>query len=177
MKKMVCLVVALLSLCNFVFLTSCQASDPDAPRGYVGMQDESGDYILYVPQTWVQDETHGMLSAYAEKDSAISVSVTAVSESRNATSMEEYWQSYREEFENTFADFQLIEEKTQTTLGGESAQKYVFSGTVAGKSYQFMQVLAERNAVIYTYTYSAPQERFDTMLEQAVAIQSNFVFR
>ena len=91
--------------------------------------------------------------------------------------MEEYWQSYREEFENTFADFQLIEEKTQTTLGGESAQKYVFSGTVAGKSYQFMQVLAERNAVIYTYTYSAPQERFDTMLEQAVAIQSNFVFR
>lgn len=173
MKVILCVLCALCAL----FAISCQSSDEDAPRGYVGMQDENGDYTLYVPSFWTQDESHGMQLAYAAQDPSVSVSVTAVSMSQKTNSEEEYWKSYREEFEKTFSDFSLEEDGYAATMGGLDAKKFVFSGTVAGTSYRFMQVLTQRNAVIYTFTFTAPADLYDSYSEQAGAILANFKFR
>ena len=90
-----------------------------------------------------------------------------------------YWtEKCMPEYEATFTALTLDETLcVESTLGGVNARTYVFSATLGGNPYRFRQVIAVLDNVVYTLTYTAPVEHFETYAEDVDQICANFVFR
>ena len=65
----------------------------------------------------------------------------------------------------------------ESTLGGENARTYVFNASLGGNAYRFRQVIAVLDNMVYTLTYTAPVEHYDTYAAEVDSICANFVFR
>ena len=155
-------------------LASC-AIDSEAPEGMQRASNDKVAYVLWVPQTWSLGAASEYASAYYSVDDPSNVSVFFFAPEGNMT-VEEYWKSFEEEYKETFPTLELVESST-TLLGERAAGKYVFTATVSGDDYKFMQYIAEYGGMIYTLTYTAPIDKYDLHTQEVEAIANNFKFR
>lgn len=81
------------------------------------------------------------------------------------STVEEYWDYYEAEFLKTFADMTYSVEGDDLLLSGQKAKKYVYTTTVTGQSYEFMQVVTIKAGTVYIFTYTALEEQFDAHLD------------
>ncbi|MBQ4601776.1 MAG: hypothetical protein IJB24_02845, partial [Clostridia bacterium] len=65
---------------------------------------------------------------------------------------------------------------TTTTLSGEPANKYVYTATVTGTTYQFMQIVCIREMTVYVITYTSTPDSYDSNMEDVEKILDNFSF-
>lgn len=86
------------------------------------------------------------------------------------TTLEEYWAYYSAEFQRTFPDMEYITEGENMLVSGLSAKKYVYTATVTGQSYQFMQVITIKAGIVYIFTYTATVDNYETHLEDVNSI-------
>ena len=63
------------------------------------------------------------------------------------------------------------------TLNGVAAKKIVYKGSQVNMPLQRMQVLAIKNKVVYIITYTATQETFATLEQEATAIINSLVLK
>lgn len=99
-----------------------------------------------------------------------SVSDTLADGLPDITTVTEYWAYYESQFKATFPDLTYSVKGENVMMAGLKAQKYVYTASVTGTAYQFMQVVALKAGTVYIFTYTSTKDVFDSHLEEVNAI-------
>ena len=158
--------------------------DPDAPAPQ-GMQLASNDdvaYRFYVPESWVLDTKLPTSSAYCSEADRSNVTVTVYMPEVDKMTAEEYWALCLADLNGEDPDEAVIRNMevlsdTEGTLGGRPSHTYVYRGEVAGKTYRFSQTIAAYRGMVYTLTYTAAEDVFDSHLDELEQMIAAFEFR
>lgn len=174
------ILLVLLTLISCVF-ASCDTSslnpnDGWVPYGYQLASNENVDYTLFVPNSWTVDISTGVLTA-STKGGNITMVASAI---ESDVTLGSFWEEYAGQFETTFAEFAYVSKPEGENMilsnGKVSAKKYVYSATVSGTSYQFMQVTAIVNETLYLFTFTALADSYDSLVETVNEILSYVSF-
>ena len=184
MKSLKIIISALMAVCILICVSACGKSDTEIPKGMQLVQSDFVDAKLFVPEEWTPDVTQGFLSAYVQSDKS-SVSLTAMTGTKSYSSFNEYLEVYLSELESTYAGYEYIasesrvptadEPDTGITLGGVEAARIVFKIKSGELTYKYMQIIAS-HGYIYTLTYTALEDKFDSHTEEINKIISEFKF-
>lgn len=155
-------------------LVAC--ADDEVPNGMKNVGLESSKFYLFVPDTWVSQSERGIPGATSPGGEDANVLVTQYLMDQLYTP-ETYWENKCvPERSATFSSFEVTD-SADTTLGGVDAKKYVYTAVLGGNTYRFLEVFAVVDNIIYTLTYTATPEHFDTYLTDVDTICANFRFR
>lgn len=168
-----------LSLCAVIFLSACSGNaDVSAPNGMKLLSNDIVDYYLYIPESWEGDMSTGMVSAYSTYDNSnISMMAFALGDKYDySTTVAQFVEKNKEDLENTYADIEYITEPSNVELDGYAAIKMVYTATVTGTSYQFMQLCTVANATVYVFTYTALPDVFENHTDEVQSMIDNFSF-
>lgn len=195
MKKIIVLTLALVFCLGL--MTSCKnPNDSFVPAGFKKASNKNADYTLYVPEGWIVEMSTGVTTAYVserdrsnisfmgfELDDAIirfdkdgengdgEAPVTSGENGEvNITTIDQYWDYYSSEFEKTFSDMEYSVNGENLLVSKIAAKKYVYTATVTGQKYKFMQVVTITKGTVYILTYTAHEEIFDSHLEKVEEI-------
>ncbi len=166
-------------LAMLMLFTACanDTSNSDIPEGMQLFSNENVDYTAYVPSDWTVDMSTGTLSAYVSSVDASNVTITGAILENTTMSLDEYWEGYAEDFKETFSDMKYEGEvPTTTTLDSLPANKYVYTATVTGNEYKFMQVVCITKAKVYVITYTSTPDMYDENIEDVEKILDTFTF-
>ncbi len=158
--------------------------DPDAPAPD-GMQLASNDdvaYRFYVPDSWVLDTHLPTSAAYCSESDRSNVTVTVYMPEVDSMTAEEYWEMCLTDLQGEDPAESIIRElvvlsDTEIELDGRPAHTYVYRGVVADKTYRFSQTIAAYRGMVYTLTYTAADDVFDSHLDEVEAMIAAFDFR
>lgn len=169
MKKTVCILMTLI-LC-LTALTSCSPKDEYVPAGFKKISNDNADHVLYVPEGWVFDMSTGVTTAYvSDKDLSnitftsfdLDSSVIKTDETgeggEKADILDSYWDYYSAEFEKTFSEMKYEVEGEDLLVSKIKSKKYIYTATVTGNAYKFMQVVTIKGNAVYVFTYTALEE-------------------
>lgn len=150
--------------------------DADAPTGMKLASNNDVAYRFYVPESWVIDKALPTSSAYVSESDRTNVSVVTYLPEQSKMSAQEYWELCQNHLSAALSDFTLQAEE-ETTLGDRPANTYTYTARMNGKTYRFSQTIASWRGMVYTVTYTATEENFDTHREEYLSILSHFTFR
>lgn len=174
MKKTVVLIALALAL---IFTVSCSGKKSGVPDGMKLASDpKTASYTLYVPESWTVDMQTSSTRAYCSKEDRSSVIVMTGETENTDTPVKEWWGSGLSELKALYPDFELVTEGEKVKLGGEDAEKYVYSGTFDGTKFKYTQVAAVKRGVIYILTYGAPADKWESHVEEVEKMIENFRF-
>lgn len=176
MKKYIALILTVV-LCIGIFC-SCSKDNETAPDGMKAVQSSDNlDYNIYIPETWTQDLSTGVISAYCKSSDLSNISVTQYN-LEDTDSLTKHVEDYITELKNNLADFSLSEDYPQNALlGGTTASKIEYTAKLVGNEYKYMQIICIRKGTIYFFTYTSLSERYDEHTEEIKNILDNFSFR
>lgn len=146
------------------------------PTGMAIVSNADVEFDFYVPVTWKVEYKQEIFSAYLESDRA-NVSVIPYVPDR-AMSVIDFFELCRAEMIKTAGEdgFTLLSQK-EITLGGRAAMSYEYTYRVGEKTYQYRQVIAAYKSMMYSMTYTATPESFESHLADVDAMIGAFVFR
>lgn len=177
MKRLLTAILAILMLLTAVFCLSSCAKDDGTPDGMQNVAIADAPFALYVPESWISQASSGISGARASNTDTSNVTVTMYMPDTDMTA-ETYWQEKcLPEFTAAFSAFTVVEEGTDTTLGGVNAKKYVFTFEMDSVKYQLAQVIAVEGGMVYTLQYHATESNYINHTEVFDEIRSNFRFR
>ena len=175
MKRPIALLLAL--TLAVLSLASCGKRDEfSPPAGYAAASDEKADFHFYVPDKWTVDYSTGAAGAYFSASDPSSVSVMAWELPNADTTLDEWWELNRAEMEKVFADF-TPESEENATVDGVYAKKYVYTASVGGYTYRYMQVAAIRGTSVYLFTYASTPENYESHLDDVNAMLGYLILR
>ena len=174
LRRITALILALVMLS--LPLAACSKQEGDAPNGMKTLSNEQVDYNLYVPSGWVNDVSTRFVSAYVSDQDRTNVSMEAFELESSDMTLASFWEKYEADFESTFSEMEYITNETML-LGGVPANRYVYTATVTGTQYKFMQVTAIRGMTVYIFTYTALPDKYEEHLQAVDAILEYFSFR
>ena len=172
MKRSLCLFISLLTVLSLV-LSGC--ADKDAPDGYQNAAGESEAFYLYVPTTWVTNQSDAFSSAYYAESGRPNVSVTSYSLSEEM-SAEKYFEFCAEEYEATLEGYEFISSSART-VHDRNAISYVYKAVYGGTEIRIMQTVFIYNDLAYSITYTAHADRFDAHIDDVNAMLDSFKLR
>jgi hypothetical protein len=174
---------------------SCTEKDNWVPKGMKKITTDAVDYTMFVPESWTADISTGVVSAYVSSTDRSNVTMMAsnLANENASMSLSDYWNKYEAKLLQTFPDMKYDDatgtEETETTdtgsgsyvpvsavLGGSAANKYIYTASVTGTTYKYMQLICIRNGYAYIFTYTALPEKFDSHLEDVERIIEYFSF-
>lgn len=86
---------------------------------------EYSDYNLYVPEKWTVETSTGVITAKYSDSVMVNVTMTAASLIDGVSTLDEYWNWFRESFEQNITGFQ--EEANEDMLLDGHAAKNIFT--------------------------------------------------
>lgn len=153
--------------------------DPDA-EAPVGMQLASNNdvaYRFYVPKSWVLDKNLPTSSAYVSETDRSNVNVTVyMPEVDHIESIDDYWATCLEELKKGMSIVGLIND-SETTVDGCKAKTYEYTADIDGRLFRFAQTITSYRGMIYTITYTASIDNYDTHRDAYSDILAAFDFR
>lgn len=156
-------------MCAAIMLSaaSCgSGGDPDVPSGMKLCSSADVDYYFYIPDQWIGDISTGVASAYYSQSDRSNVSMEAFELEDPNTSVPQFWESYSEDFKTTFSDMEYITEGESLIISDVAAYKYVYTTTVTGIEYQFMQIAAIKAGIVYIFTYTALPDKYESHIDE-----------
>lgn len=158
---------------------SCSDSDDtySCPDGKLVATSDAADYYFFYPSDWRADRADGMISVLAGYDPTTgkclaSASVTDFRASDIADG-EEYWTAHLSEYQATFADMEIVEEKTIAIAGTEFPYK-TYTASVGGVKYKYSQIFIYNSPRIYIITYTASEDDYDTYIADFDELAASF---
>ncbi len=169
---LVVFVLALTALC------SCK-DKPEAPDGYKLVSDlDYVDYYLFVPNSWVLDDSSAMTCAYVSDEDRTSVSVIQRNRVSSESDSLDVW--YNDYYIPSLKDDlggSIVEKSSEDIkLDGVDAKKHYIDITINGATYNFIVIVAYTNASFYCVTYTSMGELFEKNLETFNTILTEFKF-
>ena len=166
----------------FVPEDAMQVIDPDveAPEGMKLASSDDVAYRFFVPESWVLDTKVPTSSAYVSETDRSNVNVTVyMPEVDHIESVDDYWATAFEEIQAGMTVIGEVESE-EFTYGGEGSGKgkiYRYTAEIEGVTFRFAQAITSWRGMVYTVTYTALPEQFDTHYETYLDILSAFEFR
>jgi serine/threonine-protein kinase len=162
------------------FMTTQGIATPNPPSGYKRYQNEIyGVYTFYSPDWTAEEDVMGSVVAFyspRESDNDVILdNVNIIIE--DLTELPASFNEYSEEFLNQIKQFITnanIISTSETTLSGNRAGKFIFTGTQGTMNLKFLQVWAVIENKIYVLTYTADVNTFDKFLPLGKQIINNF---
>ncbi len=170
-KRILSAVIAAVLLLS---LSAC-GGDPAVPYGMVRASDAFCDYALFIPEEWVVNQTGAATAAYRSASDPTSVSVMSWSLPYADSTVADWWEGYEAEFSLIFTDF-AVELEESVLLGGASASKFVYTGTLGENTYRYTQYAAARGGVLYLITFTELADTGIDHSEDFTKILDNFTF-
>ena len=90
--------------------------------------------------------------------------------SEGITTPEEYWDYYRAQFGAAFGDMTYETDGENVIVSGIKSRKYVYTATVTGVEYKFLQTVTVKNGTVYIFTYTAKAGEYDSHLDDVNSI-------
>lgn len=191
MKKFLSFILALVIVAlSASVLSSCGDDESSVPDGMqLACDENTTDYLFYVPTTWKCDVKSGASTAYYSSSDTSSVSVMSFELNNADSNVDDWWKSFKSDFERVYENFKLEEDK-KAVLDGVEAHRYVFTGSLShdngsgeadSADFKFMQVAAMRTQglsrpQVYVFTYTSNPENYDSHLEDVESMLSFFKF-
>jgi len=167
-KKISALLLALL-MC--VAMVAC--SNDGAPDGMKKVTLEGEPFILYVPESWTDNCSSGISSAFYSNMDNILVTARYFTPS-SEKSLDEHVNALSDSYAATLPLFALVSREA-AVLGGENAVQLVYTADVNGRSYTYRQLIALYNGDVVLLTFYCPTDRYETQNEQFSSIAEVFV--
>ncbi len=172
---------------------SCRAAENSwSPAGFKLASSDVVDYKLWVPEDWTVDLSTGVTSAYYSKTDRSNVTLVAFSlsgrndiptpsdEDTRSDAVKKFWDGYSADLLQTFPDLTYADDAaadgTRIVMDSVSARKFVYTATVTGTKYQFMQTITVHNDYVYIFTYTAIPEVYESHVEDVNNILRYFSF-
>lgn len=151
--------------------------DADAPEGMMLASSDDVAYRFYVPQSWVLDKNLPTSSAYVSETDRSNVNVTVyMPEVDHIESVDDYWATCLEELKKGMEIVGEVRD-TEVTVGSRPGKTYEYTAKISGKTYRFAQTITSYRGMIYTITYTATEENYDTHRDTYSDILAAFEFR
>lgn len=160
--------------------------DVTAPEGMKLVSTDEVAFRFFVPTAWETDpESAAYLSWVTETDGSRSnVSMITYMPDDEGYSVADYWKQCVTKYEDALPSFTLLSVDEEGNPGGEAgklgdrdATLYTYTYTLSGNRYRVRQAVCVYATSIYTVTYTALEEHFDSHLTEVDAMQDAVVFR
>ena len=169
------IIIALFAVILCLSAISCGDKDDFVPAGYKRASDKNADHTLYVPEGWVVDNSTGVTMARVSKSDSSNISFMSfeldekkisTEENKDKELIDKFWDYYKAELKKTFPDMKVDAENDGVNMlvSKKSAKKYVYTATVTGAEYKFMQIVVIKGKTVYLLTYTAKVELFNEHL-------------
>ncbi len=166
------IIIALFAIILCLGAVSCGDKDDFVPAGYKKASNKNADHTLYVPEGWIVDMSTGVTTARVSKSDTSNISFMSFEldeskfnseEGEEKELLDKFWDYYSAEFIKTFPDIKFDEETNGTNMlvSKLKAKKYIYTATVTGAEYKFMQIVVIKGETVYLLTYTAKAELFD----------------
>ncbi|MBE6549123.1 MAG: DUF1795 domain-containing protein [Ruminococcaceae bacterium] len=165
---------------NFVILNESpvikndEVIDKNTPAGMKIASDKNAAYRLYVPTSWTCEAENLRSEARVASDGS-NVTVTLY-EPSVSMSIEDYFDRCAEDYQKGLRGYTLIEANDRT-VSGKSAKSYTYSAEYGNAKYRIMQTVFSDGKIMYSITYTALDENFDTHMTDVELILNSFRFR
>ena len=207
MKRFVRPLLLLLCASLLTGLVSCVkiGGGDDVPEGMQNATVAGADYRLYVPTTWVvQNSSPNVSSAYRDlsRQSTVSVAKYLITQEdyRSASDAletageteETAGESAISPYLAWFFENECLRPVRATALDGKvtldqdasgadmldktDAGRWCYSALIGGKTYYFKQLVAERNGAFYVFTFTAEKEMYEQYASDVEKILNAFRF-
>ena len=153
------LTATLALLLSALALTSCGGPVTDIPEGMQLASLDGVEYALFVPETWTVNKNSGVSGAYVSAYDKSNVSLISYLPTEVLTT-EQYWEKCAQSYAAEFDDYALVESGS-ATMGGMTVPYYVYTATIGGDSYKFLQAIAGNGGMFYNLTYTALTDSYD----------------
>ncbi len=153
MKKIVSILLVCLSLLCFV---GCKDND-GAPKGMkLASNKELVQYSLYVPESWVIDNSDTSTRAHV---SSIDTSTVSVGD-YGYTTIDEWWEAYKTAL-STINGFEVLEEGVAGIVDGQASKSYTYKTvqtTIEGAedvAYKHYATATSHDGLVYVILYTS----------------------
>ena len=161
--------------CDRLEYTGDNATDKKTPEGMKIASSDNLEYRLYVPvDGWTCDSNSGKAEAFAADKS--SVTVTSYSPSTTMTA-HEYWSMAEGEYKKSFGDKYEYVGEAERVVAERDAVSYTYVVSYGGERIEIMQTVLVYNGVVYSITYSALEANFDAHTADVSRMLDVFIFR
>ncbi len=175
------LLIALFAIFLCLGTVSCGDKDDFVPAGYKRASNKNADHTLYVPEGWIVDISTGVTSARVSKADTSNISfmsfeldeaMLSAEENEEKEILDKFWDYYSAEFSKTFPDMKYDENAfgANMLVSKLKAKKYIYTATVTGAEYKFMQIVVIKGETVYLLTYTAKAELFDEHYDTVIKI-------
>ncbi|MDY3846193.1 MAG: hypothetical protein SOZ62_04720 [Eubacteriales bacterium] len=147
--------------------------DESAPDNMMLISDTKiVDYKLYVPNDWKIGMQSGYTGAYLDDGTSVGVSYYIPS----ANNISEYKDELFSRYAKIYKDFTELSEE-RITLSGIESLAYTYTASYANKSIKATQIFTIKGSYVYTVTYTAPLELFDSHADEFSKITESYRFK
>ncbi len=184
-KSLKKIIIALFAVVLVLGTVSCGSKDDFVPAGYKRASNKNADHTLYVPESWIVDMSTGVTSARASKNDSSNISFmsfeldkslinseTSEGETEEKELLDKFWDYYSAEFLKTFPNMTYDEDGNGANMlvSKLKAKKYIYTATVTGAEYKFMQIVVIKGETVYLLTYTAKAELFNEHYDTVIKI-------
>lgn len=168
--------IAAIIACSCLLLSSCGEKYTEASNGYSITENQFVDYTFEYPEDWQLIRNDAMIAVKPE-NANVSLSCTIFEPDNPAMLVNEYWDGYFKTYKETFGDKLEIISDEETVLCDVPAKDITYTSEIVGDTYTFNQIVAVRNGTVYTLTYTAKPDEFDTYKSAVTHAVTSFRFK
>jgi len=150
-------------------------TDDDTPEGMKIASSKDIEYRLYVPQSWICYSESGRSEAYYPESGNPNVTVTLYTDSM-AKTPEAYFAEVEPSYKESIEGYELVGSE-ERTVADRNAISYTYKAAYDGVELRIMQTVLVYNEDIYSITYTALADSFDSHVEDVNKILDSFRFR
>ncbi len=179
MRKILCFVLAMVTILSVLSLTSCKKGD-GAPDGMQVLRAGSEyGYNIYAPEEWTVSNYGDIAAAYVSK--LDSTSITFVKADAPEGELDTYFDTEMAKFP---FDITVNKRNEPTTFGNASSSfKYTYSYTYGESEIGVMQIFVYNDADFYIFTYTSGLKDkgdgvsyYESYLEKVESVINSFEF-
>lgn len=152
-------------------------ADVELPDGMKLVSDDTVAFRFFAPDNWLVDQKSESCLVYFSQTDRSNVSLLPYMPADDQTTIEEYWKNTQLYYQNNLKDFAIVSVNTEVKLGGLDAVEYVYTYSIGGVEYKTMQTVTVYSTMIYSMTYTALVENYDTHLSDVARMVSELTFR
>ena len=168
-------VIAEFVLCDKPEPVNDEVVDKKTPEGMKIASSDNLEYRLYVPKSWICNSESGRSEAYYPESERSNVTVTSYSPNEGIGTAD-YIAMCEGEYAKSVKGYELIE-KTELKVASRDAISITFKANYENTDITVKQVCFIYGGMVYSITYTAKTDVFESHLEDVDKMITAFTFR